>query len=1203
MTRDHVTRSRWRLGLIALTVSAILLLCMSARAQTADSAQQAYPLDEDGFVRDWLVGGPYPNPQGEPESEGFAKDLLAHLGGEANLLPYAGMSDEATFVAEKAELIAGAGATNEWGFTETRTIPVTWQPLHWEDESPIISLDGRFGEIHDWLAAFAACWIQSPTDRTVHFRIGSDDGYKLYVNHELLGGLSIARAADRDQNVHPGQLHKGLNLILLKVTDRTGNHAFCLRITDSRGRVPDDLRVVLERPRLVLAARCENLDEVDVVDGKGFAKIRLGSEPRFPGTMKLLILAGLTEAKTGRVDVRVKDGSGREVFTDTVTSLLSPTKAFPIDAQVQITEPGQASVTVLVRDAESNAILARLSRTFEVLDVRDIRRRRFRLRRELAERRKQKAELEARLAELSKMVASLRRAIAGQYERIEALYIRRRKVLQERYGSEGRSINEPFAPAQSPREVICLNGDGWEIAGATSVGPYKIDDENPPEDGWEPGWVPMMGVEKYFRSRFFPARGDRSPYGPTKVLKCAPAGWKLSDARIGEGIWYRTVIEMPERWNGRRVFFNTEYAFGRLKVFLDGQLCGTHTGWPGEVNIQLGALPPGRHELLVLVQRPRSYGGITPVERQFFGLVGDVYLTTCSDVMVTDAWVMTSWRNATIEARVWLCNNGKQKRTVSVDCRAVLKGRTRLRLGSSQVQLPPGVIREVRLVHPWTDAQVWGIGGEYGNPTLYHLVTTVTDENGLLDQHFTRFGFREFWKEGFHFYLNGKRLFIQGDNVGARISSRPEQVVWQHLLRETCNVNTIRTHFEFQQGMYARVADELGMLLIPQWYPILHVKGSKGNGNALSVEEFLTTREHRENLRLYANWVKWLRNHPSVIIYSTDNEIFTQAWDTPEKLEVNIRNDRLGALYGQYVKALDPTRLVTRDGDEGTWGKMGKWQEDPPADIANYHYPDFDTKRLVENWESLYERPVLFGETLYCSYGAWDGWIDAIPSQVSAKAQRCRTVLSLYRDLEIPGWVGMGPGLDCFTELKQDGSGNPWGVTPAMQSEYKANGQIRQWPRYPYFPIQWPSLSGPGLKPEFHRFLSIYGYGSVNAFFDDLPVCVQNAVNDAYKQSTRPMPPLAAYRPTEVLITITEAGRPLRFATVLLTPKGGQVCPPTGVRSDSQGRAWFVLEEPGTYQASVDGKAGSMTIKLEPISFDMKAGFDYLPRVNMEVGQ
>jgi hypothetical protein len=349
--------------------------------------------------------------------------------------------------------------------------------------------------------------------------------------------------------------------------------------------------------------------------------------------------------------------------------------------------------------------------------------------------------------------------------------------------------------------------------------------------------------------------------------------------------------------------------------------------------------------------------------------------------------------------------------------------------------------------------------------------------------------------------------------------------------------------------------------------------------------------------------VRWLRNHPSVVIYSTDNEIFTQAWDTPEKLETNIRNDRLGAVYGQYVKQLDPTRLVTRDGDEGTWGKTGKWEEDPPAEIANYHYPDFNVADLVENWESTYEKPVLYGETLYCAYGAWDGWIDAIPSQVAAKARRCREVLSLYRDLEVSGWVGMGPGLDCFTELKDDGSGNPWGVSPAVVSEHKASGSVAEPRHYPYFPIGWPSLSGAGLKPEFHQFKSVYGYGSVNAYFGDRPAAVPNAVDAAYKDSTHPMPSLSRKRPTEALVTVTQGGEPLGLAVVRLEPAAGQATTPICVRTDRRGQAWFVLDEPGAYEARVQGVDHAWTIEVPEVPFELKAGFDYLPRISLEVEQ
>ena len=1188
--------------LVRCLVAAALIAALSVPALAADPSGRQ--LDKEGFVRDWLIAGPYPNPPAEPEPLGFASDLLKHLGGEAKVIPYPGMRDQSKFVADKAKLIAGIGSTNVWGFKETRLLAVTWQPLHLEGESPIVPLDGRFGEIRDWLAVFAACWVNSPSDRNVHLCVGSDDGYKLYLNHEFLGGFTGSRAAARDQNVHPARLRPGLNLVLMKITDRIGSHAFCLRITDVRSRPYDDLRALVSHPRAKYAAQCENLDEVDVLDRRGFARIRLGEHPRFAGAMPVSVHLGLAEPRKCRVLVLVTDGGDREVLRKEITTLLSPTKATAIEAKVQIARAGKTKVAALVTDAATQETLAHLSRSFDVLDLAAVRTERAALRQRLADRLVRKAGLETTLAQERARLAALRQDIARQHEQIEAAYVRRREVLAKRRGDDARSIDRPFAPAITPRESVCINGDQWQIAGAVSRGSYKIDDENPPKAGWERGWVPMMGVEKYFRPRFFPAAGDGSPYARTRLKKCAPEGWKLSDARLGDGLWYRTTINMPERWRGRKVFFTTEYAAYRTKVFLDGRLAGTHEGWPGEIEIELPNAAPGPHELLVLTQRARSYSGGTTPLNQCFGLLGDVFLTTTSAVAVSDTWVITSWRDASIQARVWLMNRGDKPRQVTIDCQAVLNGRTRLELGSCTAKLSPGIVEEVRFKRPWADPAPWGIGGKYGAAVLYHLATTVREKGQTLDQHFTRFGFREFWKEGLHFYLNGKRIFIQGDNVGGRIASRPYQVIWQHLLRSHCNINAIRTHFEPQQGMYARVADELGMLLLPQWYPNLHVKRRPKKGprdQALSFEEFLTTSEHRENLRLYANWVKWLRNHPSVVIYCTDSEIFTQAWDTPEKLESNIRNDRLGAVYGQYVKALDPTRLVTRDGDEGTWGKMGKWQEDPPADIANYHYPDFSTKKLVENWESLYEKPVLFGETLYCAYGAWDGWIDAIPSQVAAKAQRCRQVLSLYRDLEVSGWVGMGIGLDGFTELKDDGSGNPWGITPAMRDRYKASGQTPERPRYPYFPIEWPSRSGPGLKPEFHVFSSAYGCGSVNAYFSGLDVCVLNEVNAAYMESTHAMPALSPHRLTEALITATERGRPLAFATVILTPKAGQACSRLGVRADSQGRAWFVLSESGKYEARVEGKGRSVTVNVPRTLLEPQAGFDYLPRIPVEV--
>ena len=226
------TALAWRRTGAHLTCGCLLLLAGAGRA-----TETPYSPDPKGFIRDWLIIGPYPSTNAGAEPTGFADDLLTAQGGEANVEPYPGLRDSATFVADKAKLIAGIGSTNQWGFTETRNFDIQWEPLHWTDASPVVDLNDRFAPIKDHMVAYAACRVVSPGPQKVQVRLGSDDDYKLYVNHAFIGGLSVCRGTTPDSNIHLVDLQKGANLILLKVVDRIGGHGFCLAITDTKGEV------------------------------------------------------------------------------------------------------------------------------------------------------------------------------------------------------------------------------------------------------------------------------------------------------------------------------------------------------------------------------------------------------------------------------------------------------------------------------------------------------------------------------------------------------------------------------------------------------------------------------------------------------------------------------------------------------------------------------------------------------------------------------------------------------------------------------------------------------------------------------------------------------------------------------------------------------------------------------------------------------
>ena len=73
-------------------------------------------------------------------------------------------------------------------------------------------------------------------------KLGSDDGYKLWFNHQIVASLHEHRGSAPDQNTHPVHLRKGTNLILLKVDQDFGGFNFYLRVSDLKGRAVSDLK-------------------------------------------------------------------------------------------------------------------------------------------------------------------------------------------------------------------------------------------------------------------------------------------------------------------------------------------------------------------------------------------------------------------------------------------------------------------------------------------------------------------------------------------------------------------------------------------------------------------------------------------------------------------------------------------------------------------------------------------------------------------------------------------------------------------------------------------------------------------------------------------------------------------------------------------------------------------------------------------------
>lgn len=762
------------------------------------------------------------------------------------------------------------------------------------------------------------------------------------------------------------------------------------------------------------------------------------------------------------------------------------------------------------------------------------------------------AEERSRYAEISNRTAAVKLELKRVYAQLERDYA----LEHAANAAKGaRSVDEPLPSVEVPRSSLCINGF-WD---SLSDG----------QTNWGKTYLPCRLPKQGMWAWFYPVQ-----WGNCKPL---PAFEDAHDPVHGaKSARFRTTFQ----WNGQGdVILRADAIQLVIADFLvNGVKIGSWNGDRGVARIPLANLAKGQNELEIRTRRP-------VVERwNNAGIRGDLFLETVGKIRAEDVWVKTSWRKSELWAETTMTNGTAHAITVEVRGYAVKDGRVRHRLPVKFVRIAANGSATVVSANGWADPETWGIGGIYGEPNLYTLVTDLVVDGSVVDRHVTEFGFREFWINTTDFFLNGKRIMLTGDVGHMSVNERRNREVMWPLYRKD-GISVVRVHDSDQWSVTAvRDADHMGMAMYAQMYPYIaqpdeRVAGTMYNENATvnytnfpPFEAWQKTEGHRRNLAAYTRWWKDLRNHPSVLIWSTDNEIVTQAWHTEGRRAFNYRNDRIGTLYEKHMKALDPGLVMTRDGDVGTWSHREAWHEDPPCDTANYHYPDGSPRELAEGWQATYDyRPAIWGEAIYCAYfdGAAGKWMGARPDLVASRAKFVSRCAKLFTDLEVPCPVYMGLGLDGFFRVDESGTGNPWGIKASdIQAWQKAKGKKPDMPgrkpgEYPWLRIPWPAYSGEGERPVAAKLgCDTFGSSAFNVYDAGRPSHVRNAVNDAYRNALRPQPPVNAGRFAEVIVMTKP------FAEVWTLSSGGTRI---GVRADAQGRAWFCALEPGRRSFTANG--------------------------------
>ncbi len=414
--------------------------------------------------------------------------------------------------------------------------------------------------------------------------------------------------------------------------------------------------------------------------------------------------------------------------------------------------------------------------------------------------------------------------------------------------------------------------------------------------------IKLSGTEKNpaddygTRKGFFTPDYDASGWKDVFV----PWNWNDGDKFAGVG-WYRKTFSVPPEYRGRRLILKFSEVLSDATVYVNGQRVGSHAAYWTGFRSEYGAFEfditkyiRWGSENLLAVRVYHSAG-------DFGGIWQPVQIDVVPEVYLEKALVNSHVDKNQVEVRCLFNNATGKDRTINLTAR--LGPWTSFRyqppdviaeqpFALGQMTLPPGMT-EKTFTLSINQPKAW----TYERPNLYHLKFLVGEE--VLGR--TRFGFREITIRGTHFYLNGKKMWVPGDQHEGLVKRWPflsfnqdvdkNEGGWDNpktsydaracnfaewLDRyKKLNLILIRSHSEtWSEPMFDR-ADEVGMLVYPEFSHPECTQIPQRLGRISLFEAYAKDRHLPEGFktqareRIYAHW-----NHPSIWAYSLGNELY-----------------------------------------------------------------------------------------------------------------------------------------------------------------------------------------------------------------------------------------------------------------------------------------------------------------------------------------
>jgi Glycosyl hydrolases family 2, sugar binding domain/Glycosyl hydrolases family 2/Glycosyl hydrolases family 2, TIM barrel domain len=387
--------------------------------------------------------------------------------------------------------------------------------------------------------------------------------------------------------------------------------------------------------------------------------------------------------------------------------------------------------------------------------------------------------------------------------------------------------------------------------------------------------------------------------------------------------WYRQMVELPADLNGKKFSLDFGGVAKISEIWVNGKKVGANTGMYREIDCDITeAVKPGKNMIAVHVianpdqkiinsKKSETEAVTVKVTSEMMqalphgmmqysaaGIWQPVKLVVTDPLRIGEINVQTATNQATIAVEVINGSVSSKLSALSYQIRDAKDDSVLCSGETKELSLATNGKAAFTITTPKLSPKLW----TPQTPNLYKLVLSLADGTRVADHKEIRIGFRTFAVDGNRFLLNGKPYWLRGGNHTPAIL-RPNDGDLARRFFEAAHAGNVwltRSHCQPFTEAWLDAADEVGMgVSFEGTWPWLMIKGEPPSPEMIKIwqDEFI-------------NMMKRYRNHPSVLMWTVNNEMNFARFDENDtpllKRKWQILDNAI-----KEMRRTDPTRPIS----------------------------------------------------------------------------------------------------------------------------------------------------------------------------------------------------------------------------------------------------------------------------------------------------